>query len=692
MITRWTILVVGILAFAILGVTCAPVDQTDKSTTDESQTPKTTITMRNIGPVGGRITAIAFHPTTPDEVWASGGDASGLYRSRDGGHTWTVLQTPPDQSSCCLMFNPSDANRAYAPNCSGRGLLRTTDGGESWSLYFKGMPKETGSCQVYDLAVDPVRPERLYLATAAGLFRSTDDGLSFQRLDDQVFRGEYDFRSVTFHPDGRLFAGGGKGGVFATDKDGRNWTAVIQTGYGVPVTDLVAGETGLYIAYATGELYYNGQFAYGSTMRLAKDAFASGGLMRLVVKPGRTTQYDRVYVGTTSVEGADNWGLFRSNDGGITFSAINQGIEGRSILCIAIDPFASQHLLVGTDDGLFESTDGGASWSQSDNGLRAGKASGLAEDAKNAKHLLIASSPDGAGEPDLFETFDGGTNWSTLTSLQAGACTVNVDPRDADIILAGTTAEGIYRSVNGSAGPWEHVLPTSVHVAEIQRHFAKPDVLYANATDYSKPATEADLGLYCSSDNGAIWVALGVQAAAFAPHPTAAGECVFVNTDAYATTDNFSTTAVSLGLAAVASDDSFTAVAFNPDKPTMMLVAGSSGDLFITENYAPRAGKTTWRRLTTPIVNLGITQLAIVPQADDVPHLYFAAQPDTTIRATGSGVYRSTDGGETWENITADARPCSIATGLITSASVDGRLYAPLLGGGVYELTATTTP
>ena len=123
-----------------------------------------------------------------------------------------------------------------------------------------------------------------------------------------------------------------------------------------------------------------------------------------------------------------------------------------------------------------------------------------------------------------------------------------------------------------------------------------------------------------------------------------------------------------------------------------MLVAGRSGDLFVTENYAASAGSITWKRMATPVAGmLQIARIAIVPQTQGAAHLYFAAYPAGSVRSDGTGVYFSTDDGVTWQNIIADARPCTLATDIVPSASAEGRIYLPLWSGGVYELTLTET-
>ncbi|MCU7922826.1 MAG: cadherin-like domain-containing protein [Candidatus Thiodiazotropha sp. (ex Dulcina madagascariensis)] len=64
----------------------------------------------NIGPHGGYISSVTFHPTVSGEIWISGDDSSGFYRSIDGGDNWSLMTTPPaDQATYAIDSFASDA-------------------------------------------------------------------------------------------------------------------------------------------------------------------------------------------------------------------------------------------------------------------------------------------------------------------------------------------------------------------------------------------------------------------------------------------------------------------------------------------------------------------------------------------------------------------------------------------------------
>ncbi|HEX4922930.1 MAG TPA: hypothetical protein VFV50_02555, partial [Bdellovibrionales bacterium] len=111
----------------------------------------------HVGPRGGFVPAIVFHPSRAGEVWASGDDAGGLYKSADYGATWTAVEGVGfNQSTYSLVFDPTDSNVIFAPNHFGRGMVRSSDGGTTWTVSQAGLPLLGNNDQLlYGLAVNP---------------------------------------------------------------------------------------------------------------------------------------------------------------------------------------------------------------------------------------------------------------------------------------------------------------------------------------------------------------------------------------------------------------------------------------------------------------------------------------------------------------------------------------------------------
>ncbi|MHB1223962.1 MAG: WD40/YVTN/BNR-like repeat-containing protein, partial [Gemmatimonadaceae bacterium] len=153
-----------------------------------------------------QISAVRVHPDDPDVVYvAAQGDRwkgtpeRGIYRSTDGGASWTLVLKGENATSGAsdLSMDPSNPRILYAAfwdnqrvpwqvrsGGAGSGIWKSTDGGDSWTRLSQGLPKLMGKIGV---AVSPADPERVYAIVEAekgGLFRSDDAGRSWRLLSD----------------------------------------------------------------------------------------------------------------------------------------------------------------------------------------------------------------------------------------------------------------------------------------------------------------------------------------------------------------------------------------------------------------------------------------------------------------------------------------------------------------------------
>src|ERR1035437_9882864 len=135
------------------------------------------------------IGAIALDPSDPKVVGVGTGETwlrnsvsagNGVYRSGDGGETWTQMGLPECERVNRIVVSPKKSDVVYAcvpgklwSDSADRGLYKTTDGGKSWALVLKGGNLSTG-CS--GLAMDPRNPDRLF----AGLWDFRRRGWTFR--------------------------------------------------------------------------------------------------------------------------------------------------------------------------------------------------------------------------------------------------------------------------------------------------------------------------------------------------------------------------------------------------------------------------------------------------------------------------------------------------------------------------------
>jgi photosystem II stability/assembly factor-like uncharacterized protein len=191
------------------------------------------------------------------------------------------------------------------------------------------------------------------------------------------------------------------------------------------------------------------------------------------------------------------YGVFRSDDRGGSWHAVNAGIEERAIHAIAIDPQTPTTLYASGSAGVpigsipvFKSTDGGASWTAL--GLSGSTVSLLIDPQVPA--IVYAGGWGGVSK-----TTDGGATW---TAMNDGLTFINVselalDPNDSTVIYAATRGGGVFKSVAG--GAWTNVSAglTSLEVTALAIDPQTTSTLYAGTTT---------AGVFKSTDGGTTWV------------------------------------------------------------------------------------------------------------------------------------------------------------------------------------------
>ena len=299
------------------------------------------------------IGAVTIDRKNPDTIWVGTGESwtrnsvsvgDGVYKSTDGGQTWSNMGLPNSERISKIVIDPSNSDTVYvcAPgklwsDSADRGLYKTTDGGKSWTLILKGSNLSTG-CST--LAMDPRDPNVLL----AGLW-------DFRRTG-------WDFRSGGHGPD----APSGSAMMRSSD-GGKTWTKMdASTNKGLP-----KGPWGrLAISYAPSN--DNVVYALIESTRSALFRSDDGGktweerdrsqsmvwrpfyFANLIVDP---TNPDRLFKPDLS--------LISSDDGGKSFTNASGGSHGDHHT-VWVDPENPQHVITGDDGGLWYSTDGGGTW------------------------------------------------------------------------------------------------------------------------------------------------------------------------------------------------------------------------------------------------------------------------------------------------------------------------------------------
>ena len=192
--------------------------------------------------------------------------------------------------------------------------------------------------------------------------------------------------------------------------------------------------------------------------------------------------------------GTEGGGVFRSSNGGASWSAINSGLTQSSVGALAIDPQTPSTLYAGTGGGVFKSSDGGGSWTAFNSGLTNPQVLALAIDPQTPA-TLYAGTTGG-----VYKSTDGGGSWSAISNWGANnrVFALAVDPQTPATLYAGTAGGGVFKSNNGGAN-WNSTGSGPTSLLSLAIDPQTPPTLYAGTNGG---------GVFKSNDGGESWVGM----------------------------------------------------------------------------------------------------------------------------------------------------------------------------------------
>jgi hypothetical protein len=374
--------------------------------------------------VSGRVASIAVDPSDAKHllVGAAGG---GIWESSDTGATWSPrTDQMPSLAIGAIAFDPSNPKRVYAGSGEGNfyanlgaGIYKSTDGGTTWTVVASAPFVGVG---FFDLVVDRKDPTVLYAATTNGFYRSTNSGVSWSLKRAGRCWG------ISVHSNGgavELLATF-TDSLFVSTNAGNSFTAVALPS--VPASawtrlavDRVTAAPD--IAYVFGAAGGAGFLWRRAGTAWTKIANLPSGLnvnqawydWYVVATPDNSSQ---VFIGAIDT--------FRGDLSGSTWKWTNITTQGANSIhpdqhCVTFAPTSSKVLYAGSDGGIFRSPDSGATWKALNKGLGISEIEYIASDPSTWKWLMAGTQDNGT------LAFTGTPVWSHIADGDGGDCGVN---------------------------------------------------------------------------------------------------------------------------------------------------------------------------------------------------------------------------------------------------------------------------
>ncbi len=677
----------------------------------------------SIGPAngGGRMTAIATHPTTAGTLIA-GAAGGGAWKTTDSGATWTVLtDSIPNLAVGAVAYAPSDTNQIYLGTgenaysgdvITGIGLLYSANGGSAWTL-----PSSVIATRFFRISVHPANPNEVVAATDAGLLRSTtgQNGFGTTRIQ-RASSGTAAYGDIT----DLVRDPGNANTMYAATYDEGYWCARYScfdpynwsspkvmksvdggatwsessTGLPVSTATLLVDRMSIAIAPSNTSTLYCAFSTYdantGATIsHMYKSSNAGGPWSELSALSGHASASIRSYLSNqgsydnaiivspsdANVVIAGGVYYVKTTDGGATFNSIPAS-GGMHVDCHDIRYDSGGTLYFANDGGFYSSSDNGANVTSRNANLVTRQFYTLAADAANRNRMFGGQQDNGTSR----RTDAGGTNWDSAYGGDGFGCQINADV-PAQVMMSWQNGNIVRTQFGGAAAnsviatyrtpPWSDSSPFST---KIYADSNAPGTLYTVTHRLWRTTTFGDgwLPLPTTTTDGSTWGNSGISSAAIAPGNSNVIMAAKYDQLFLSTNGGVSWTLARSGLPLFRN---INAIAIDPSDPSIAYVALAG--LTSPSVYYTTSSGLSWTARGSGLPAFSAQVIKVDP-----------TDSQTLYCGTDVGVYRSTNQGATWSAYGTGIPAVSVYDMQILA---DGtKLRAATHGRGVWEMTVTS--
>lgn len=497
-------------------------------------------------PGNGRLNAVTVDMSNRDNIYVAA-PSGGIWATKDGGMSWnTTFDTLPVLGTSTIAIHPQNPDIIYigtgdrdAWDTKGTGIYKSMDGGSTWTA--TGLHYGPSNRNINKIIINPLNPERIFAACNNGIYSSKNGGNTWQL----VYNGS-EVKDIKFKPNdttviygsGPFFVRSANGGATFT----KNTTTLPNDTVRIELDVTAANPDYVYVVVSKPDNTFEGVYRSedGGLTFLPRcnapnilgyselgddDAGQAWYDLAIAVSPNNANE---VFVGGVNV--------WKSMDGGQNFTVNTMWYTGSPYTYIHCDihslNFYGDTLYCGSDGGIFYTADHGNSWLDISTGLGIAQFYGMGS-CESEPYIIAAGAQDigsnvlkngqwthvfGADgfeaivnnfDPQtiyvsfqsggILKSSDGGANFSNAKpydSIDGGWLTPYVmDPGNGEVLYAGF--QEIYKTTDGAA-TWTQLTNNLTNGFTLENLAVAPsdnNYIYASESRY----------LYVTTDGGSNW-------------------------------------------------------------------------------------------------------------------------------------------------------------------------------------------
>ncbi|HLF13480.1 MAG TPA: hypothetical protein VI932_01145, partial [Bacteroidota bacterium] len=654
---------------------------------------------QSIGPdnIGGRVLSIAVHPVNTSTVFV-GSASGGLWKTATGGtgtNPWSYVQTGyPTLSVSAIAIDELHPDTMYigtgeisryvrplvgtlgARSSYGMGILKSTDGGTTWDTTGLSWSFQNITA-VQEIVINPLNSSSVFAATSEGVYKSTDGGESWTVSNPELMAMDLVINSedttILISSHGNLNSTPNPG-LYMTFDAGGAWTRLEG---GLPSSNF--GRTSLSISRSNPAVVYAGISNGASSSIIGLYKSNDGGLTWSLKSTTNYVGSQGWYDNAVEVHPTDpatvycsGFNLHKSSNSGASLPEISSGSVHVDHHAIVFDPSDPRTIYFGTDGGIYKTTDSGTTFIDLNKGfLTTQFYPGFANAADDSTIALGGLQDNGTLK------YIGSPSWIPIWGGDGGWCAI--DPTNKNTIYAETQYGRIVRSTSGggsfsqatvglpgSQSDWNFIPPFVISPSH-------PQVLFAGSRN-----------VYKTTNQGVLWSPSNGSA-------TLNGTTISCIGVSWTSPD---TLLAGTGSGSLGASPLFQIFASTNGGAAWTNVTGPLPDRYPTDlefdpsdsrtAYVTYSGYGTAHLFRT--TDLGASWTNIGLDLPDLPYQCVAVDPvysNYLYVGTDLGIFQSSDGGASWSEYT-EGMPEAMVLDLTVSRKNDA-LRAATFGNGIYQ-------